>query len=250
MKRWSFSNLILVLGLLFIYLPMVILVIYSFNASRLVTVWGGWSLKWYTGLLDNSQLMGAVMRSLEVAAYTAVAAVALEPPMWGGVSNLAGVADATQHGAELAHHDGVVGSAGQFPSGSSVERGVQGAAQTDFTETTGQVHPGSAAEFTSTRLGQRAVIQAQALLEVEASLQATAEVLGATHAPTAGAVVHGASAGQSRGLVGHLGQGSVSHAVQGHGRLGEGSGGSQGCQGNQGLFHVESSPRLIKRLRV
>jgi len=77
MRRWSFSNLILVLGLLFIYLPMVILVIYSFNASRLVTVWGGWSLKWYIGLLDNSQLMGAVMRSLEVAFYTAIAAVAL-----------------------------------------------------------------------------------------------------------------------------------------------------------------------------
>jgi putrescine transport system permease protein len=77
MKRYSFSNLILVLGLLFIYLPMVLLVIYSFNASRLVTVWGGWSLKWYAGLLDNSQLMGAVMRSLEIALYTAVAAVAL-----------------------------------------------------------------------------------------------------------------------------------------------------------------------------
>jgi putrescine transport system permease protein len=76
MKRLSFSNLILVLGLLFIYLPMVLLVIYSFNASRLVTVWGGWSLKWYAGLLDNSQLMGAVMRSLEIALYTAVAAVA------------------------------------------------------------------------------------------------------------------------------------------------------------------------------
>ena len=77
MKRYSFSNLILVLGLLFIYLPMVLLVIYSFNASRLVTVWGGWSLKWYAGLLDNSQLMGAVMRSLEIAFYTAIAAVAL-----------------------------------------------------------------------------------------------------------------------------------------------------------------------------
>ena len=77
MKRWSFSNLILVLGLLFIYLPMVILVIYSFNDSRLVTVWGGWSVRWYTGLLDNTQLMGAVMRSLEVAFYTAIAAVAL-----------------------------------------------------------------------------------------------------------------------------------------------------------------------------
>lgn len=77
MKRWSFSNLILALGLVFIYLPMVILVIYSFNDSRLVTVWGGWSVKWYLGLLDNTQLMSAVMRSLEVAFYTAVAAVAL-----------------------------------------------------------------------------------------------------------------------------------------------------------------------------
>jgi putrescine transport system permease protein len=76
MKRFSFSNLMLV-GLLFIYLPMLILVIYSFNASKLVTVWGGWSVKWYVGLLDNTQLMGSVMRSLEIACYTAVAAVAL-----------------------------------------------------------------------------------------------------------------------------------------------------------------------------
>lgn len=77
MKRWNFTNLMLVAGLVFIYLPMVILVIYSFNASRLVTVWGGWSVHWYTGLLDNAQLMGAVMRSLEVAFYTAIAATAL-----------------------------------------------------------------------------------------------------------------------------------------------------------------------------
>ncbi|UZE23528.1 ABC transporter permease subunit [Pseudomonas sp. B21-056] len=77
MKRFSFSSLMLVLGLLFIYAPMVILVIYSFNASKLVTVWGGWSVKWYVGLLDNSQLMGSVLRSLEIACYTAVAAVAL-----------------------------------------------------------------------------------------------------------------------------------------------------------------------------
>ena len=77
MKRFSFSKLMLVVGLLFIYLPMLILVIYSFNASKLVTVWGGWSIKWYVGLLDNTQLMGSVMRSLEIACYTAVAAVAL-----------------------------------------------------------------------------------------------------------------------------------------------------------------------------
>jgi putrescine transport system permease protein len=77
MKRLRFSSLMLVLGLLFIYAPMLILVIYSFNASKLVTVWGGWSIKWYVGLLDNTQLMGSVVRSLEIACYTAVAAVAL-----------------------------------------------------------------------------------------------------------------------------------------------------------------------------
>lgn len=77
MKRFGFAKLMLWLGLLFIYLPMIIMVIYSFNASKLVTVWGGWSLKWYFGLLDNKQLIGSVFRSLEIAFYTAIAAVAL-----------------------------------------------------------------------------------------------------------------------------------------------------------------------------
>jgi len=77
MKRFNFSKLMLIFGLMFIYLPMLILVIYSFNASKLVTVWGGWSIKWYAGLLDNTQLMGSVVRSLEIACYTAIAAVAL-----------------------------------------------------------------------------------------------------------------------------------------------------------------------------
>ena len=77
MKRFKFSNFMLVAGLLFIYLPMVILVIYSFNASKLVTVWGGWSMKWYFGLLDNTQLIGSVMRSMEIAVYTAISSVIL-----------------------------------------------------------------------------------------------------------------------------------------------------------------------------
>ncbi|WP_421206254.1 ABC transporter permease subunit [Aeromonas sp. 601027] len=77
MRRFGFAKLMLWLGLLFIYLPMIIMVIYSFNASKLVTVWGGWSLKWYFGLLDNTQLIGSVFRSLEIAFYTAIAAVAL-----------------------------------------------------------------------------------------------------------------------------------------------------------------------------
>src|SRR5690554_1532145 len=77
MKKFNFSRFMLIAGLLFIYLPMLILVIYSFNASRLVTVWGGWSTKWYAGLLENTQLMNAVLRSLEIATYTAIAATAL-----------------------------------------------------------------------------------------------------------------------------------------------------------------------------
>ncbi len=77
MKRFSLPNFMLWAGLTFIYLPMLILVIYSFNASKLVTVWGGWSFKWYAGLLDNSQLMGSVLRSLEIAFYTAISAVIL-----------------------------------------------------------------------------------------------------------------------------------------------------------------------------
>jgi putrescine transport system permease protein len=77
MKGFSFSRFMLWAGFAFIYLPMLILVIYSFNSSRLVTVWGGWSIKWYVGLLDNTQLMNAVMRSLEIACYTAIAAVIL-----------------------------------------------------------------------------------------------------------------------------------------------------------------------------
>ncbi|TBU71540.1 ABC transporter permease subunit [Phytopseudomonas daroniae] len=77
MKSFRFSTFMLWAGFAFIYLPMLILVIYSFNASRLVTVWGGWSTRWYVSLLDDRQLMGAVWRSLEIACYTAIAAVAL-----------------------------------------------------------------------------------------------------------------------------------------------------------------------------
>ena len=46
-KLSRFNIASLALGLAFLYLPIAILVIYSFNASRLVTVWGGWSLRWY-----------------------------------------------------------------------------------------------------------------------------------------------------------------------------------------------------------
>ncbi len=77
MKHCRFSGVMLGLGLAFIYLPMLVLVVYSFNASRLVTVWGGWSTRWYQGLANNSQLLGAVGRSLQVAFCSALTAVVL-----------------------------------------------------------------------------------------------------------------------------------------------------------------------------
>ncbi len=67
----------LAFGLAFLYLPIVILVIYSFNASQLVTVWGGWSLRWYRELFNDEAMLAAAWMSLRVAAMSATAAAVL-----------------------------------------------------------------------------------------------------------------------------------------------------------------------------
>ena len=67
----------LALGLAFLYLPIVILVIYSFNASRLVTVWGGWSLRWYREFFNDRAMLDAAWMSLRVAAVSATIATLL-----------------------------------------------------------------------------------------------------------------------------------------------------------------------------
>src|SRR6185437_16980352 len=64
----------LTFGLAFLYLPIVILVIYSFNASRLVTVWGGWSLRWYHQLFNDRAMIEAAWMSVRVAAISATIA--------------------------------------------------------------------------------------------------------------------------------------------------------------------------------
>jgi len=75
MRRVSFTNLVaLALGLAFLYAPIVILVIYSFNASRLVTVWGGWSLRWYAALLEDRAMIDAALASLGIAVASAALA--------------------------------------------------------------------------------------------------------------------------------------------------------------------------------
>ena len=79
MKRGAslFNIVSVALGLAFLYLPIAILVIYSFNASRLVTVWGGWSLEWYRQLLRDGAVLQAAWISLRVALISATAATVL-----------------------------------------------------------------------------------------------------------------------------------------------------------------------------
>jgi putrescine transport system permease protein len=77
-RRPSFTNLTaLALGLAFLYAPIAILVIYSFNASRLVTVWGGWSTRWYAALLVDRAMIDAALASLTIAFASSVLATVL-----------------------------------------------------------------------------------------------------------------------------------------------------------------------------
>ncbi|MEL6127300.1 MAG: putrescine ABC transporter permease PotI, partial [Pseudomonadota bacterium] len=55
------------LGFALLYVPLLILVIYSFNASKLVSVWGGWSTRWYVELWSNAAVLEAALVSLQVA---------------------------------------------------------------------------------------------------------------------------------------------------------------------------------------
>src|SRR5580698_4171299 len=70
-------NSVLLLGIAALYLPILVLIAYSFNASPLVNVWGGFSTTWYTQLLHNRQLLHAALLSLEVAVTASTGAVFL-----------------------------------------------------------------------------------------------------------------------------------------------------------------------------
>jgi putrescine transport system permease protein len=63
------------LGFVFLYAPIVSLVVFSFNASKLVTVWGGFSTQWYRALLEDPQILGAAWISLQIAVVAATLAV-------------------------------------------------------------------------------------------------------------------------------------------------------------------------------
>ena len=75
-RRWP-TWLILGLGFAFLYLPILVLMFYSFNENKLATVWSGFSLKWYGKLMQNEQMLGAAWISIKIAFFTATAAVVL-----------------------------------------------------------------------------------------------------------------------------------------------------------------------------
>jgi putrescine transport system permease protein len=68
---------VLAFGIAFLYLPILVLIAYSFNASALVSVWGGFSTRWYGELLHNRQVLDAAALSLKIGVAASTAAVVL-----------------------------------------------------------------------------------------------------------------------------------------------------------------------------
>ena len=78
MRRFSWFNATsLTVGFAFLYLPMLILIIYSFNESRLVTVWAGFSTQWYGSLLQNQSFLDAAWVTIQVAVASSTIATIL-----------------------------------------------------------------------------------------------------------------------------------------------------------------------------
>lgn len=77
MKSRHLMLAVVAFGYAFLYIPVMLLVGYSFNASRLVTVWGGFSVKWYGELIHNESLLSAAWLSLRIATVNATFAVTL-----------------------------------------------------------------------------------------------------------------------------------------------------------------------------
>jgi len=78
MKNRSLMLMMIVaFGYALLYVPIISVVVYSFNDSRLVTLWGGFSLRWYANLLSDDELLGAALLSLRIAIVSASFATAL-----------------------------------------------------------------------------------------------------------------------------------------------------------------------------
>ncbi|HXX52532.1 MAG TPA: ABC transporter permease subunit [Xanthobacteraceae bacterium] len=76
-KLSAFNFVTLIVGIAFLYLPIAVLIVYSFNASRLVAVWGGWSMRWYAALAHDAALLQAASISFRIALVSAAIATLL-----------------------------------------------------------------------------------------------------------------------------------------------------------------------------
>lgn len=76
-RRRVFLLTVLCFGFAFLYVPILSMIFYSFNASRLATVWGGFSTKWYVSLWSNAQVIDALILSLKIALVSASIATVL-----------------------------------------------------------------------------------------------------------------------------------------------------------------------------
>jgi putrescine transport system permease protein len=76
-RRHTFLLSMLAFGFAFFYIPILSMIVYSFNASRLASVWGGFSTKWYVSLFSNKQVIDALILSLEIALVSASIATIL-----------------------------------------------------------------------------------------------------------------------------------------------------------------------------
>lgn len=76
-KRSTFLTVMLTFGMAFLYIPMILLVAYSFNDSRIVQIWGGWSTRWYGELMRSPEIWAAVWLSLKIAVTNATFATVL-----------------------------------------------------------------------------------------------------------------------------------------------------------------------------
>lgn len=76
-RRSFLITTLMAFGFAFLYIPILSMMVFSFNESRLVTVWGGFSTKWYVELVQNAQIINAAKLSLQIASINATGAVIL-----------------------------------------------------------------------------------------------------------------------------------------------------------------------------
>ncbi|WP_119344467.1 ABC transporter permease [Facilibium subflavum] len=77
MRLFPFSKTMLILGLIFLYTPLFVLILFSFSDSQIINLWGGFTLKWYYELIQDSDIINAALISLQVALTASLCATIL-----------------------------------------------------------------------------------------------------------------------------------------------------------------------------